>query len=356
MTELTKSKNPLALAVLIFIMILTVMLPETAMAAGHIDTERPVSLTLSCQGQNGPLAGQRFDIYLVAATDKYGELTVTDEFKNFNVNIPGKNDEAWKNLASTLEGYALLEKEKGNLKPTGSGSTDGSGSLTFPSSGQTTLIQGLYLVVGYYHTQSGYYYEPAPFMVTLPGLDSEKNIWEYNVTAKPKQESGIVASPPSYISRKVLKVWNDKGNEKYRPDEVTVRLLRNGMVYDTVKLSAAGGWSHYWSNLSSAYKWNVVEETGESYNVEITQEGITFVVRNTYDENVPDNPDNPDNPSGTGEEGGGGHGGTSGGGPGSGASGNKLPQTGMLWWPVPVLSAAGLALLGIGLLRRKEGR
>ena len=32
----------------------------------------------------------------------------------------------------------------------------------------------------------------------------------------------------------------------------------------------------------------------------------------------------------------------------------KLPQTGQLWWPVPVLAAAGLVCIGIGIKRRKE--
>jgi len=33
---------------------------------------------------------------------------------------------------------------------------------------------------------------------------------------------------------------------------------------------------------------------------------------------------------------------------------NKLPQTGQLWWPVPVLLSAGLLLLLIGVVRRKR--
>ena len=31
----------------------------------------------------------------------------------------------------------------------------------------------------------------------------------------------------------------------------------------------------------------------------------------------------------------------------------KLPQTGQPWWPVPVLLAAGLVLVIIGLVRRR---
>ena len=52
----------------------------------------------------------------------------------------------------------------------------------------------------------------------------------------------------------------------------------------------------------------------------------------------PDNPDKPDNP----------------GKPGNGVPGNKLPQTGQLWWPVPVLIAAGFLLIIFGLIRRRR--
>ena len=34
--------------------------------------------------------------------------------------------------------------------------------------------------------------------------------------------------------------------------------------------------------------------------------------------------------------------------------GPKLPQTGMLWWPVPALAALGLLLLGAGILYRRR--
>ena len=40
----------------------------------------------------------------------------------------------------------------------------------------------------------------------------------------------------------------------------------------------------------------------------------------------------------------------------SSGGGKKLPQTGQLWWPVPVLACAGLGCIAVGLLRRREDR
>lgn len=40
--------------------------------------------------------------------------------------------------------------------------------------------------------------------------------------------------------------------------------------------------------------------------------------------------------------------------PPSGSGGKKLPQTGQLWWPVPVLACAGLGCIAVGLFRRRE--
>ena len=36
--------------------------------------------------------------------------------------------------------------------------------------------------------------------------------------------------------------------------------------------------------------------------------------------------------------------------------GTKLPQTGQLWWPVPLLTVGGLALVALGLGLKKRQR
>lgn len=79
--------------------------------------------------------------------------------------------------------------------------------------------------------------------------------------------------------------------------------------------------------------WRVVELTPEGYTVSITQEAGTFLVTNTLKqppETPPVTP--PVNPPGQ----------------------KTLPQTGALWWPVPILAAAGLLLIAAGAGKKRK--
>ena len=316
------------------VLLVILMLPATAFAAGNIDLRQDVKLTISYQDDAMPLAGAEFSIYLVASVDENGELTTEDTFKQFNVNIRGKNDAAWKVLATTLEGYVLRD----NIAPTDSGKTNTNGYLSFPT-GTERLTPGLYLVLGSRHTQGGFRYDATPFMVMLPTQDAEKNEWIYDVLVSPKHDSSEIPNTPSTITRKVLKVWDDADN-KNRPTEVIVQLLRNGEVYDTVTLNDDNNWRYTLSNLDDSYTWTVVEKECEGYTVQIERDGITFVIKNTYETNIPDNPTpnvpvspNPTNPT---------------------PNNPSLPKTGQTWWPVPLLLMGGLSFIIVGLICRKR--
>lgn len=325
-------------AVLCSLMAALLLLPVPALAAGSIDTGREVQLTISYQDGTTSLSGAVFDIYRIAAVDATGELMPVSPFDQFNVDIRGKNDAAWKALASTLEGYVLRDA----ITPTSSGKTNAQGLLTFSG-----LEQGLYLVLGHRHTQGGRIYDAAPFMVLLPALDEDANDWLYDVIVNPKYDSRPEPDKPDEpdedtITRKVLKVWADKGHEKDRPQEVIVQLLRDGKVFDTVTLNAANNWRYTWDGLDDRHTWTVVEKELKDYTVTVTREGVTFVVTNTYTEDIPDEPapttpptpTTPDTPNTPGKP--------------------ALPQTGQLWWPVPLLLAVGLLFLVLGLLRRRR--
>lgn len=298
---------------------LLLLQPVQVLAAGMIDLEKDVTFTISYQDGKLPLSGAQFKLYHVADVDETGEITVTDSFSRFNVDIRGKNDNAWRTIASTLEGYVL----NGSAAPDDSGKTDDNGMISFPSAGKK-LAKGLYLVVGTRHEQYGNYYDATPFMVMLPSQDNS-NTWSYEISSSPKHTTNQIPTKPETVTRKVLKVWKDGGATQQRPKEITVQLLQNGNVYSTVKLNAGNNWRYEWSNLDSKYKWTVIEKTPSEYTVSITQEGITFVITNSTSNNS--QPGKPSEPS--------------------------LPQTGQLWWPVPVLFCVGLAFISAGLIRRR---
>lgn len=301
-------------------LLVALLLPMTANAAGNIDMTRPIRLTVSCQSGDTPLAGVEFAVYLVAAEDTSGKLTVTDDFSRYGLKLEGNSAYAWKIMASTLQGRVLRD----GIVPVDTGTTNADGFATFPGE-EKTLVPGLYLVLGQRHTQSGHRYDPTPFLAFLPGLDEEKDAWVYDVTANAKFDVSTIPDNPEddTVTRKVLKVWKDEGQEEKRPQEIVVHLLRNGVVYDTVLLSAENNWRYTWENLSADATWLVAEKEPEGYTVEVTREGVTFIVTNTYTE-----PPSDDTPP-------------------------SLPQTGQLWWPVPVLLCAGLLCVVIGLLRRR---
>ena len=316
------------------------LLLTPALAAAPVDPDTPVTLTLHYQDGRTPLVGARFDLYRVADMAADGSLTVTADFRRFgNIDFSTLESSDWITLAATLESYVLRD----GLEPVDSGVTDRDGQLTFPT-GRRTLRPGLYLVLGQRHRQDGYVYEAAPFLVKLPMLDAEHDRWVWDLTAAPKHTATPEPDTPDTVTRRVLKVWAEGSD----PAPITVQLLRDGQVYDTVALNARNNWRYEWTGLDAGYSWRVAEETPAGYTVTITREGVTFVVTNTPIPETPDepttptkpsNPANPSNPSTPSNP--------------SRPGQPTLPQTGLLWWPVPVLICAGLLLLLLGLLRRK---
>lgn len=168
---------------------LLLSLAGQAMAAGDIDTEKAVTLTLSYQDEYLPISGARFSLYQVARAKKTGDLTICEDFAPYeeSIDIRGRTDEtdaAWRALALTLEGFVLRDK----ISPIDEGKTDEDGLLSFPTSEDVTLLPGLYLVVGRRHLQGEYYYDPQAFLIMLPTIDTEENVWQYHMAVLVKYD------------------------------------------------------------------------------------------------------------------------------------------------------------------------
>ena len=302
-------------------MVASITIP--AYAAGSIDTEKDVQLTIAYKQDELAISGAKFDIYKVADVDAYAQMTLTNRFSGYPIAFDDLDQSDWDVLASTLKGYVWSD----SLAADASGETDAAGNM------QIVLKPGLYLVIGYRRTVGETTYSATPFMVFLPGSNTEQNTWDYAITAYPKADGGKNPSDDpndKLISRKVLKIWDDAKKESSRPQEITVHLMCDGKVYDTVKLNAENNWRYAWDNLEHNHEWLVTEDSVNGYTQAITQEGITFTVKNTVKPETPSDPTTPTDPS--------------------------LPQTGLLWWPVYLLAAAGLLCIVIGLVRRKGSK
>ncbi len=287
----------------------------TVFAYGSINIWQKTSVSVYFTENGKGISPVNFRIYRVADMDKNGEFTLTGDFRSYPVSLKDMNSSKWRALSQTLDAYV----QRDQLQPLKTGITGTYGSVTF-----SDLAVGLYLITGDSHTEGNTIYTPEPMLVSLPNLTS-KNEWNYNVTVYCKYDK---ETTPGLVQRKVQKVWSDDGNQHKRPESISVQLLENGNVADTVTLSSENNWEYIWKDLNGSSRWAVVEkDTPDGYTVSVVQEGITFIMTNTY----PEDSMPPTAPP-------------------------KLPQTGMLWWPVPLLLCAGLILTAAGFFIEKKRR
>lgn len=259
-----------------------------------------------------------FRFYKIADLSTDGQLSLVAPFTDYTDSIDtldriGElNADEMRLLSATLEAVVLRDK----LTPKYIDSSSQNGVLTI-----TNPERGIYLIIGEQTKDEKYLYTPSPLLVSVPRL-SENGSWENHViiehTKLQKEEHGN-----DVTKYRVRKIWKDTGYRSIRPTEITVQLLQNGILYDTVILSKENDWSYEWENLPSDFNWTVVEKkipNGYFLSVDKKKNGI--ILTNRYKEPPPPP-----------EE--------------------EIPQTGQLWWPVPVLFALGCAFLYLGVLSKK---
>jgi len=303
---------------LIACLLVIVLLATTVLAAAPMDPDRLCSLEISFRYEGEALPGASFRVWRVGELSESSVLSLSGPYADYPVVVDGLTNEEFQTASNTLAGYI----QRDGLEPDHEGVTDANGLLRFED-----LPRGLYLVMGdSYRLSDTEILHHAPQLVILPYRATVSEEWDYDVQMITKCSLEEIEEIPEVV--KVLKKWNDAGAEALRPASVTVHLLRNGKIWDTVKLSEKNDWRYTWTDLDPDYNWTVIEDIDEDYTVTVEKFGITYVIPNTI---TPPPPPPPPPPS----EG-------------------DIPETGLTWWPALVLGALGVGLISVGLFRRKE--
>lgn len=235
-----------------------------------------------------PVSNMQVSLYRVADEN----YNLVDAFSQYSIDL--KQDV--QGAANALENRILMD----GIEADASNSSDSSCKASF-----TGLETGIYLVVGKEVFQDGVFYMPQVSLISLSG----------DLSVDLKYET---SDKPSRIH--VLKVWK-KDNKKSRPKSIEVCLLRSdGIVVDRVVLNSDNQWSTTWDNLSTLYTYRVMETSVPSgYKESCIREKDTIVLTNTGSDKY--HVEKKD---------------------------EVLPNSGQLWWPVPVLLFVGLVLFGLG--------
>ena len=282
---------------------------------------------LAYSGQ--PLAGVEVTLHRVAdisETSPWITFTLCGDFANYPVDLLELTDKEWADAASTLANYALAD----SLAPIATATTDQNGLVDFAN-----LDSGLYLLQAAQTTdQAGWRYFPAPSLLVLPAYDTAQGQWNTQAQAVLKVERKA-----PLVDLEVSKVWS--GNSLPRPESVTVELICNGVLKETVTLSEANHWKHTFTGLEGDKTYALAErDVPNGYTVTIAPNGERWVITNTCpDKDTSDPGGDPGQTPGTD--------------PGQ-TVGTAIPQTGLLWWPVPVMAVGGVALFGAGWKLRDE--
>lgn len=260
---------------LVILLLCALLQPMAVRAAEPMPGSCTLKLEYSREGE--PFSGLEIAIYRVADLYEDGSYALTDPFSGYPVKIHDIQSQLeWREAANTLAAYAQAD----GLTPTAIAHTDESGYVTF-----SELKTGLYLVreVTGRNGEGICCFES--FIIFLPRPQTDGTA-VFDVTAKPK--STVIPEEPAQYQ--VVKLWKDAGSQNQRPTSITVDIMKNGQLVETVVLSAENNWSYGWS-APAGDSWAVVERNvPEGYTVTITVNQTCFTITNTCTTPDPDWP------------------------------------------------------------------
>lgn len=316
--------------------VILMLLLSTAAGAQAIVPELSCSLRLNYQDDNDePISDLGVSLYRVAELSADGAYTPVERFADYGVDAQALSERA----DTALRLSELVQRDA--VEADYAAGTNAAGQSAFEE-----LPTGVYLIVSESISDGKTVLRSQPLLLDLPMIDDRSGVYAYDVTASPKPVRTKILRELNLVV-----LWRDEANPSARPSSVTVDLYCDDQLYGSQQVSAQNGWRCAWTDvddleltLSGAYTaddryadatgeprdhmisgehtWYVVERGADGFTVTyaVRPQYNTFVVINTL--NIPDEP--------------------------------SLPQTGQLWWPVPLLIAFGSVLILLSLLRTRR--
>ncbi len=264
-------------------------------------TDGKITVVLE-DGEKNPINGMAVQICQIATMDSTGYYPAAG-FTDSGISVAGIINNPSQAAAADVAKYV-----RENHIPIAS-KTTANGKAVFDKLGL-----GIWLVMC--GDDSEYVFNP--FFVFLPYESGGQLVYE--VTSAPKTQD----RDPNLCSVYVMKRWEDNNNAAgKRPQSVTVELLDGETVVAAVELCEQNGWAHTFVNVAKDGSYTVREQVVESYQAQYDGDAKNgFVITNIY-------------------------------------AGEKLPQTGQLWWPIGIAAVAGVGFVLLGIIElgaRKHGK
>ena len=230
------------------------------------------SITVTYEYQDVALNLATINLYYLADWSSKGGYTPAGDFADHSQypvdwNILNADQQTLRDFANTMAGYIAVNKPAADntLK------TDSAGVATF-----NQLKDGLYLAVVAPYEDNVLTCQTAAMLIALPNV--HKNADEQRtLSIEPKADCAV--PPTTTIS--VNKVWKDKDQSK-RPENVTMNLLQDGKIYDSIMLNNANDWKYTWKGLQAKHEYTVVEaNVPGNYTALVDRENNDYTVTNT---------------------------------------------------------------------------
>lgn len=326
------------------------------------------TIKLVCEVSGKPVTGMKWEAYRIGTFDGQ-KITLDREYAKYPVDMTDLSASGFADAASTLKDFVFTYGN--NHTPSGRGISQNDGIITF-----SNLKDGLYLIVARNYMVGVTTYIPTPAIVNL---DSQLTP-ELTINAKIKPIATLSDTVEKFS---VKKIWENADNLPLKPTEIIIDVYKNYQFFETVSLTEANNWYYEWHDEVDV-EWSVIErKIPKDCCVVYRNDGRNYVVVNTYvpdfefdwEANFPPPETTPTttntatattttkvsfplvNESDTRNTE------TSTTTVSTTVVANKttdktpiktttttkkLPQTGQLWWPVPVLAIGGLALIAVG--------